>query len=96
MMNWWSETALLWLPVAGQPNPGDFADRPVPGISDFYYYALDAFDAIARQRPHEFSREPWVNILSDQQILSPGEIDQLMDEWGGQMQAIDNEKALRK
>ena len=42
-MNWWSETAVLWLPVAGRPYPADFADRATPGASDFYYYALDAF-----------------------------------------------------
>ena len=80
-MNWWSETAVLWLPVTGRPYPEDFADRAAPGASDFYYYALDAFEAIARKRPLEFDREPWAYVLSDQQILSPTEIDQLMDEW---------------
>ena len=80
-MNWWSETSVLWLPIASRPYPEDFAGRARPGVSDFYYYALDAFEAIAHRRPQEFDREPWAYVLSDQQILSPGEIDQLMDEW---------------
>ena len=84
-MHWWSETAVLWLPVAERPSPSDFADRAEPGSSDFYYYALDAFEAIESKRPQEFDREPWAFILSEQAILVPAEIDQLMDEWRDQM-----------
>lgn len=86
-MNWWSETSVLWLPVANLPAPADFSDRARPGASDFYYYALDAFEALARQRPQEFDREPWAYVLSEHQILSPGEIDQLMDDWRDEMRA---------
>ena len=87
-MNWWSEAAILWLPVASHPAPADFADRPRPGTADFHYYALDAFEAIARARSEQFDREPWVYILSDQQVLSPGEVDALMDEWQEQLRVI--------
>jgi hypothetical protein len=54
-MNWWSETAVLWLPVAQQPYPTEFGDRAGRGSSDFYYYALDAFDAISRRAGHASS-----------------------------------------
>lgn len=87
-MNWWSETAVLWLPVGGQAYPTDFADRARPGSSDFYYYALDAFEAISRRRPHEFDREPWAYVLDSQEILSPTDIDQLIDEWREQVQNV--------
>src|SRR5690606_24864550 len=93
-MHWWSETSVLWLPVASRPYPDDFADRARPGASDFYYYALDAFDAIARRRPQEFDREPWAYVLSDRQILAPGEINQLMDEWRAQMTAASAVKTV--
>jgi hypothetical protein len=86
-MKWWSETSVLWLPVPNRPDPADFAERARPGASDFYYYALDAFEAIARRRPQEFDREPWAYVLSEHQILSPGEIDQLMDDWRDQIRA---------
>ncbi|UXN75938.1 hypothetical protein N8D56_27555 (plasmid) [Devosia sp. A8/3-2] len=85
-MNWWSETAVLWLPVAAQPYPADFAERAGAGSSDFYYYALDAFEAISQRRSREFEREPRAYVLDSQQILSPAEIDQLMDEWREQVQ----------
>lgn len=50
-MDWWSEMALIWLPVGRRAYPGDFAQRDAPGTSDYYYalyalYALYAFDAI--------------------------------------------------
>jgi len=86
-MNWWSETAVLWLPVSHRPNPEDFETRPTPGSSGFFYLGLDAFEAIARDRPHQFEREPWIFLVDSQQILSPGEIDQLMDDWNEQMRA---------
>jgi hypothetical protein len=87
-MNWWSETAVLWLPVAEQPYPAEFADRARPGSSDFYYYALDAFEAISQRRTPEFEREPWAYVFDSQQILSPAEIDQLMVEWRTQAQNV--------
>ncbi|MFK4808978.1 hypothetical protein ACI3KW_02105 [Devosia sp. ZW T5_3] len=87
-MNWWSETAVLWLPVAEQPYPAEFADRARPGSSDFYYYALDAFEAISQRRTREFEREPWAYVFDSQQILSPAEIDQLMVEWRTQAQNV--------
>lgn len=86
-MNWWSETAVLWLPVAERPSPSDFADRAEPGSSDFYYHALDAFEAIKSKRPQEFAGEPWAFICSEQAILAPAEIDQLVDELRDQMRA---------
>lgn len=86
-MNWWSETALLWLPKAGQPYPEDFASRAEPGSSDFYYLALDAFDAINRRRSHDGEHEPWAYVLEDQRILSPAEIDGLMGEWRDELRA---------
>lgn len=84
-MNWWSQTALLWLPVASQPGPAGFPDRARRGEDDFCYYALDAFDAVARRRAQEFDREPWAYLPDHQQVLSPSEIDSLMDEWSEQM-----------
>lgn len=80
-MNWSSEVAVLWLPVAGKPYPQDFANRAEPGASDFYYLAPDAFHAISRRRSDEHDREPWAYILSESRILSPAEIDQLMGEF---------------
>lgn len=86
-MNWWSETALLWLPKAGHPYPEDFATRALPGSCDFYYLTLDAFDAISRRRRHDDEHEPWVYILEDYRILSPAEIDGLMEEWRVELEA---------
>ena len=48
------------------------------------------FEAIARRRPGEFDREPWAYVLANQQILSPTEIDQLMDEWRDHVRAERN------
>lgn len=86
-MNWWSETAVLWLPTAGHPHPEDFADRAAPGSSDFYYLALDAFDAIENRRGREFDREPWAYVLAEKRILSPTEIYDLLDEFRAQLRA---------
>lgn len=80
-MNWKSEVAVLWLPVAGKPYPQDFANRAEPGANDFYYLAPDAFDAIRRRRSDEYDREPWAYVLAENHILSPAEIDELMDEF---------------
>lgn len=87
-MNWWSETAVLWLPAASSPVPADFAARPEPGNGDFHYYALDAFDAIISQRSEQVDHKPWAYVLTDQQILSPGEIDELTQEWREEMRAV--------
>lgn len=94
-MNWWSETAVLWLPVSGNPYPEDFAERATPGSSDFYYLALDAFHAIESRRASEFEREPWAYVLADKRILSPTEIDQLMDEFKAQLRAEAKTEVVR-
>lgn len=94
-MNWSSETAVLWLPVAGRPYPEDFADRATPGSSDFFYIALDAFDAIANRRKSESNREPWAYVLTDKLILSPSEIDQLMDEFHEQVRVLSNTEVVK-
>lgn len=86
-MNWWSETALLWLPKAGHPCPEDFATRASPGSSDFYYLTLDAFDAINRRREHDAEHEPWAYVLADKCMLSPTDIDGLMDDWREELRA---------
>lgn len=80
-ISWWSEAALLWLPKDSWAYPEDFPSRAVPGTSDFYYLALDAFHAIEDRRSTDSEREPWAYIVDDHRILSPREIDGLMDEW---------------
>lgn len=94
-MNWWSETAVLWLPVAGNPYPQDFADRATPGSSDFYYLAVDAFHAIDKRGGKEFDREPWAYMLEDKRILSPTEIDQLMEEARDQLRSEGRSEVVR-
>lgn len=89
-MNWWSETALLWLPKDTWAYPEDFPSRAVPGSSDFYYLALDAFRAIDDRRPTDKEREPWAYVVEDHRILSPGEIDGLMEEWRRQIRDLKN------
>lgn len=80
-MDWTSEMAVLWLAVAKKPSQDDFATRAEPGSDDFFYLASDAFDAIRRRRAKEFVQEPWAYVVAENRILSPAEIDQLMDEW---------------
>lgn len=87
-MNWNSEAALLWLPTSGQAYPSDFADRARPGANDYYYCALDAFDAVERQRSAQFDREPWIFLVGSQRILPPDEIGRLMNDWRAQMQML--------
>lgn len=86
-MNWWSEAAILWLPVPQRPAVEDFASSPMPGSDGFYYLTLDAYEAVVRQRDREFDREPWMYVVEDQRILSPNEIDALLDEWRAQVDA---------
>lgn len=80
-MNWWSEAALLWLPEDGQAYPADFAVRAAPGTSDFYYLAIDAFEAVIRERSLKPDLQPWVYILDEGKLLSPSEVAECMVDW---------------
>lgn len=88
-MNWWSEAALTWLPADLEAYPKDFADRARPGTSDFFYYALDAFACIAQKQAAHGDRQPWIYVVDEGRILSPQDIDGLMDEWRAQMAAAE-------
>lgn len=80
-MDWLSEASVLWLPVPKKPERGDFPQAGGPEVSGFFYYALDAFADIKERRATESALEPWVYVLDTDAILSPAEIDQLMDEF---------------
>jgi hypothetical protein len=88
-MNWWSEAALTWLPADLDAYPKDFADRARPGTSDFFYYALDAFACIAQKRAAYGDRRPWIYLIEAGRILSPQDIEDMMDEWRAQMVAAE-------
>lgn len=92
-MNWFSEAALLWVPLAGQAYPSEFADRARPEANDFYYFFLDAFEAIDRQRASRPDREPWIFVVDSQKLLTPKEIDALFNDWRAQMQMLGHDRS---
>ena len=80
-MNWSSELAIVWLPRNRQAYPEDFVSRATPGHSDFYYSALDGFEAVYRQLDQRPDEEPWAFNLAEARVLPPSEIANLRGEW---------------
>lgn len=80
-MDWHSEAAILWLPRCRQADASEFIERPTPGSSDFFHYAVDAFASIYDRIESETELEPWVYLLEEQSLLPPDQVHALRADW---------------
>jgi hypothetical protein len=81
MMDWNSEMAVVWLPKGSSAYPEQFATRADPGTSNFFYFALDALDAVYRDWPLHPNDEPWAYHVASQRLYEPAELSDIRDEW---------------